>query len=165
MGVTVKSHFNITAKKAAIVWAAQVELRRQLADQVARIDKDTQRGKDIHGATFKEYSGYNKGKRQQHAGYARWRQRQKYRVNPPNLTVTGEMLNALTHTVRRNGWRLEGKVKFFSAKAATKAQHNIDNKRLFFGLSEKRSRQMKRAIERAIRQAVSASATVAFDHN
>lgn len=77
------------AENQAIPTAARV--------QKERIQDRTAQGVDVDGLPFKDYSGLNEGRglRSKHAGYARRRERMGLDVQPPNLRVTGEMLDSI----------------------------------------------------------------------
>lgn len=111
---------------------------RAIGDEVEELISRTQKGEDVNGVRFEAYS----------KAYAKKRA-ESGRGTRPDLTYTGNMLNSITHTVRRTGKMIIGTVFFNSSKEALKAQGNMRN-REFFGFSEEQIQNIKEAIRRAI---------------
>jgi hypothetical protein len=112
---------------------------RAIKDAIAVMKTDIEKGRDVNGQTFTPYT-----KR-----YAEWREKKKYRVEPPNLRVTGNMLQAVQSRVEKKGAQLVGIVDFNSAREALKAEGNL-KKRDFFGFSKESLDRIKRKLEEAL---------------
>lgn len=112
---------------------------------VTEMVRDTNAGQDIQGKAFKPYS----------QGYREWREEQRYQLDPPNLTITGQMLNAMTADLKLvSDTRAEGQINFrnlntlytrktkegsstYSVSTVDKAKWNNKTRR-FFGLTPKK---------------------------
>lgn len=102
-----------------------------LSDEATQIELRTLRGVDVNGNTFAPYE----------PKYAKKRGDEGRRVSPPNLLVTGNMLNAITTKVVRTLETVLGTIFFNSTQEALKARGN-QQKRRFFGLSEEQVKRL-----------------------
>ena len=89
MGAKFKSGFKPEDKvgKLMAVYAKRAEKAAKFL--VTRMVADTNNGIDINGEPFPGYSDK----------YKQYRSDRKYQVDPPNLTITGQMLKAMTSEV------------------------------------------------------------------
>jgi hypothetical protein len=105
-----------------------------LAVAVKDIVKRTQSGTDANGGSFEKYT----------PEYAHYKFVKKKRgPGKVDLTFSGAMLRAMTHSVKRLGNALEGIINFTNVKDGEKARGNMQ-KRNFFNLSDT---QIKKLME------------------
>lgn len=107
-----------------------------LQDEVTRLIARTQQGRDVDNQPFAPYS----------AGYAETRRAAGRRPSPPDLTFTGQMLNAIQTRVDRAAGKLIGTVFFSSAREAAKASGN-QRLRRFFAFGKEQVERLKRKLE------------------
>lgn len=104
-----------------------------LAVAVKDIVKRTQSGKDANGGPFEKYT----------PEYAHYKFVTKKRgFGKVDLTFSGAMLRAMTHSVKRLGNVLEGIINFTNPKDGEKARGNME-KRNFFNLSDTQIKNLK----------------------
>lgn len=105
------------------------------------IDRTQNQGRDYTGRPFEKYS----------ERYAAKRQSEERRVSPPDLTYTGEMLEALKVKFESLGNGRELAEFYFStASAAVKARF-VNDAREFFRLSREQLATIKNKIRKATR--------------
>jgi hypothetical protein len=148
MGVEFKSKFDPKKLADDVMVRMERELKRQMEFKAGEIVERTTAGKSVEGQTFRDYSGLGKGKDGKNIGYARWRQERGYQVKPPNITVTGHMLESLTSNVTRIAGGLLGTIKPTGPDAANLVRWN-QALRDFFRLSKKQLSEITKALQRA----------------
>lgn len=131
--VTVTSTFKPSEKKRRLLENLKARMSRAIQKSEREIIKRTQSGKEINGAAFKPYSP--EYKKQKNSRGKKRRQDALGRGDVVNLTLTGNMLQAITHTVDVEGNAVIGKIYFNGEFEAKKARWNMV-KRPFFGLSK-----------------------------
>ena len=146
MGAKFKSGFKPEERvsKLMAVYAKRAEKAARFL--VTRMVADTNRGIDIDGQAFEGYS----------SAYKEYRSDAGYQINPPNLTITGQMLGAMTSEVSQVGKdKVKGKIYFrrqntaYSGKRShsnnlqtkivstvDKARYNLKTRK-FFGMSQR----------------------------
>jgi len=95
----------------------------------------TNQGRDVDDSTFEPYSD----------DYARWRKQRGYQVDPPNLTITGNMLQAIDSRIEERPGSLTGILLFAAQREAVKAR-SVNKLREFFALSKDRIEKILRAL-------------------
>jgi phage gpG-like protein len=118
----------IESIRTKIPTALAIALNDETTIMRARIEE----GRDVNDQPFDPYSDE----------YAEWRESKGYRVSPPNLTVTGNMLNSIASTVNENTTSFEGVVFFSDAAEAEKAKYNLE-KREFFGFTDEQVNRIR----------------------
>jgi hypothetical protein len=142
MGISISRNFSVADWGAERLMQAKKGLSVALSDIKTDIARQTELGTDAGGGTFRPYS----------KGYANWRKKKGYRVDPPNLRVTGSMMSSLDYEVIRDGWNLIGRIFFNSATQAAKAFHNqVELGRKFFELNPKREETIRQRIANALK--------------
>lgn len=109
-----------------------------ISDEATRIVVRTQRGLDVDGNPFPEYSKQ----------YAKVRRNAGRRTSPVDLTFTGQMLNSIQTRVTRALGKITGEIFFSSASEAAKARGN-QKLRSFFGLSDEQVERIKDKMQKA----------------
>lgn len=155
MAVRVQGRIDITGVLGQRFADAEGQLSKLLSDQITTIRANTEAGRDINSRAFRGYSSQYRDKREK-AGY---------RGSPPNLTITGGMLNAMQQSVKRQGSTITGEIGFldtaqfppraFGRKAQSardKARFNIGQGRKFFGLSTKARNAIVEAVRRTLKK-------------
>lgn len=115
--------------------AMAARLQPALDDEIVRIQLRTQRGQDVDGNAFPEYT----------PGYAERRRKRGRKVSPPDLLFTGNMLNSMQARVERTPDGATGTIYFASAREAAKAAGN-QRRRKFFGLSDEQVARIKKTL-------------------
>lgn len=116
---------NLLPKRfGAALQSCKGKFQAALEEEIGTIIKRTQAGVGVNGDRFVEYSQKYKIKRINSGR----------RGSPPNLTWSGQMLQAIQSTVSVQNWGLQGKL-FFLPSQAGKARYN-QSLRKFFGLSK-----------------------------
>lgn len=139
MAVTIRSTFSGADRARQLVENAETALNRQLQIEATQIITRTQSGRAVNGSGFDDYSD----------GYAEFRRKAGRRTSPVDLTFTGQMLQAITTTVRKVGDTIEGRIFFADAESAAKARFNSE-RRSFFGLSDEQRERLRAAVYEAI---------------
>jgi len=107
------------------------KLRLLGSEIIVGIIKRTQKGKDVNNRKFKKYSkAYGKIKSKKYGG------------TTPNLTATGNMLNAINQKDIKNGIR----IYFIGNEEKRKAKQN-QKKRKFFGVDRKQKAKIKKRLK------------------
>lgn len=140
MGINIFSKLNF--KKIAqdnhqrIAQALPGILQSERAIMLARIES----GKDVNEAVFKRYK----------PKYADYRAKRGYRVSPPNLRKSGQMLQAVSSRVLNTLGQITGTV-FFN-NYAERARGNIDRGRKFFGFTEAQFQRIRDRISKLLKR-------------
>lgn len=136
MAIKVKSNLNLDVKLKQIVENYEQVLQQELITAATEIGYRTSQGKTISGATFEKYNDK----------YALKKQKEGRQVFPPNLTQTGKMLSSARKvTIEKTNAGITGKIGFTSPDEAQKGAWNQE-KRPWFGLSEKQKTQIIRRL-------------------
>lgn len=115
-----------------------------ISDEVTQMKLRTQRGQDVDGRQFKDYT----------PEYKAYKQAKGRNVGVPDLLLTGAMQQAITQTVKTVGSEIQAQVYFSSAKEGEKARGNIkEGKRKFFGFSQEQIKRIKDKITLALKGA------------
>lgn len=117
----------------------KVGMERAITRIKGDIGRKTERGVDFEGKRFKPYSKFTKALKQ-----ATGR-----RVDPPNLTQTGQMLANMSTRATSNLTETVGEIFFVGAFAATKAEANNETRR-FFDLTDKQVDRVQQDIDKVI---------------
>ncbi len=131
--VTVKTTFKPSEKKRELLENLKKRMSQAIQKSEREIIKRTQSGKEIEGAAFEPYC--DKYREWKNSAGKKRRQAALGRGDTVNLTLTGDMLRAITHTVDVEGNAVIGKIYFNGEFEAKKARWNMV-KRPFFGLSK-----------------------------
>jgi hypothetical protein len=147
MGVKItKNSFDAKKRTKEYLQRIAVRVKRAADLLVTQMVVDANAGKDINGNSFKAYS----------SEYRDWRSEQQYQTDPPNLTITGQMLKSMTASeIKLVGEsRLEGQISFrdlqtiyttkskggsksYSSSTVDRAKFNNKTRR-FFGITSKK---------------------------
>lgn len=122
-----KKKVNFDKVEAQIIDSREKKLRLLGSEIVTGIILRTQKGKDKNNKSFKPYS----------AAYAK---KKKTKVN---LTVTGNMLNAISHKNITNGLRFY----IIGNTEKQKALININRGRKFFGIDPTQKKWIKKRLD------------------
>lgn len=150
MSITLKTSLDFKAKAAANRAKIKAALPNLLGDEILQIELRTQQGKDYKNQAFVGYSD----------DYAEYK-RKNYGSDKVNLTLTGNMLSAMTYEVTEHENGVTGRI-FFSntssispggSKAVTAPYKAVRNnaRREFFGLSEEQQTRVREKIREAIK--------------
>ena len=141
MGIEIQKSFDFGDELERQLNRTEKNMGVALSDHITTIVQNATSGRDIEGKAFAPYSkGYQK--RRAKAGFS----------TRPNLTVTGNMLQAIDSRVRRVGDKIVGEIFFRgtssasrlgkgSASAADKARWN-QKLRNFFGITTKQASRL-----------------------
>jgi hypothetical protein len=133
---------------------AKARLKGALEDEATRIVLRTRSGLDVDGKPFARYSdSYNQFKAKFRSGFITRTGKRgknarqligKFSATPQqvDLTLSGQMLNAIQTKVETTPEGATGTIFFNSTEEAVKAQGN-QKKRQFFGLSDEQVQRIK----------------------
>lgn len=132
MTASVVVNLNLSEQVKRKLEAAERQAEREAVEHVALIKANVDRGKGYDGSSLKPYSD----------SYQAYRARKGMQASPPNLRVTGNMMQSLTSSSKREGSAFVSEI-FFSGggsgggpSAAAKARYVTDAGFKFFGYSE-----------------------------
>jgi hypothetical protein len=140
MPITFRSTFNAKRTLDRKLDAVESALTRQIELEKTAIVARTGQGKDVDGARFEDYSD----------AYAKRRADAGRQVSPPNLTFTGQMLQAIVTQVVRARESISARIYFADTESAAKARYNNPTRR-FFGLADSQLARLKRAVREALK--------------
>ena len=149
MGITVKNNVRLKEKFEARLQAIEREMKVAINDAQAGISIRTQGGSGVDGSSFAPYS----------ETYKHVRADRGYQTGPVNLTVTGDMLRAITNAVDRFGQRIVGRIFFNRTSSVSpitgKAASSVNKARWtnalrrWFGLSQQQRATLKETLKNA----------------
>lgn len=141
--MTIKFERSVSADRLTkqILDAREKEFVAACQSELAKIKERTLAGKDYAGKTFEKYS----------EAYAQKRREEGRRVYPPDLTITGQMLDALkVNFVKLGAASLLAEFYFEGAFNANKAFWN-NARREFFRLAKEQIARIDNRLRRVTR--------------
>lgn len=156
MGIKVTNKIDLKGYAQRMNENINRELNLAIAVEKTRLIDRTQAGQTVSGAPMKAYSpAYaawkgGSGRSKRGSSSKAFHNANASKSTHPDLTLSGDMLKAITHGVTRLGANIQATISLSRPDQEGKAQGNQAARR-FFGLSQEQKKKITERIRKAIK--------------